>query len=88
GIQIFIASHDYLLTNELSLQSEYKTDLAREANISFFGFSREKNGPAYVQSGSTLADLDRNPIMEEFAALYERERALFYEGERSDSTGS
>jgi hypothetical protein len=88
GIQIFIATHDYLLTNELSLHSEYRTDEAQRADIQFFGFSRERNGPVEVQCGSTLADLDRNPIMEEFAALYERERNLFYKADQSDATGA
>jgi hypothetical protein len=88
GVQIFIATHDYLLTNELSLQSEYKTEIAQKADIRFFGFSREPDGSVQVQSGSTLADLDRNPIMEEFAALYERERYLFYGSDQSDGTGA
>ena len=77
GIQVFVATHDYLLTNELSLQAEYQTASAQNAGIRFFGFHREDKGPAHIQSGAVLADLDRNPIMEEFAALYDRERLLF-----------
>jgi predicted ATPase len=88
GVQIFLATHDYLLTNELSLQAEYKTEMARKADIRFFGFSREPDGSVQVQPGSTLADLDHNPIMEEFAALYDRERHLFYESDRTDLTGA
>lgn len=87
GIQIFIATHDYLLTNELSQHAEYQTDQAKAANLRFFGLSREPNGPARVESGSTLADLDANSIMEEYAALYERERALFYDSARAEVAG-
>jgi AAA domain, putative AbiEii toxin, Type IV TA system len=79
GVQIFVATHDYLLTNELSLHAEYQTKDAEKANIRFFGFHRESSGPVQVQTGAMLADLDQNPIMEEFAALYDRERKLFQE---------
>ena len=82
GVQIFVATHDYLLTNELSLQSEYRTDPARKAPIKFFAFDRGEDGVT-VQSGATLAELDHNPIMEEFEALYDRERRLFIEPDRA-----
>jgi len=81
GVQVFITTHDYLLTNELSLQSEYRTDPARNAPIKFFAFNRGDDGVT-IQSGATLADLDQNPIMEEFEALYDRERRLFVEPTR------
>ncbi len=86
GIQIFVATHDYLLTNELSLHAEYQTEDAKKAQIRFFGFHREGGGPASVQGGKVLADLDENPIMEEFAALYDRERDLF-RGKHSAKSG-
>ncbi len=82
GVQVFVATHDYLLTNELSLNAEYHTTAAGEAPIRFFAFSRGESGGVEVQSGGTLAELDRNPIMEEFEALYERERRLFYQNDR------
>jgi hypothetical protein len=82
GIQVFIASHDYLLTNELSLNAEYATEAANNAPIRFFAFGRTDDGSVEVQSGATLAELRQNPIMEEFEALYERERGLFYAGGR------
>jgi AAA domain, putative AbiEii toxin, Type IV TA system/AAA domain len=83
GIQVFVASHDYLLTNELSLNAEYATEAANSAPIRFFAFGRRADGSVEVQSGATLAELSQNPIMEEFEALYERERGLFYGSERS-----
>ena len=88
GIQIFVATHDYLLTNELSLHAEYHTEASKKAEIRFFGFHREGNGPAQVQTGAMLADLDQNPIMEEFAALYERERKLFREAGSAEKPGA
>jgi predicted ATPase len=85
GIQIFIATHDYLLTGELSLAAEYN-NMAPQVPIRFFAMSREKDGPVDIQSGNTLADLQDNPILDEFAAHYERERLLFYDQTRTEST--
>jgi hypothetical protein len=60
------------LTDELSVAAEYKSD--PEVPIRFFTLSREGEGPVTLQSGDTLADLQNNPILDEFAAHYERER--------------
>jgi predicted ATPase len=79
GVQIFMATHDYLLTNELSLNAEYGTEAVRDAPIRFFGFSRANDNRVDVQSAATLAELTQNPIMEEFEKLYDRERLLFHE---------
>jgi hypothetical protein len=84
GIQVFVASHDYLLTNELSLNAEYNTEASNNAPIRFFAFGRRADGCVEVESGATLAELRQNPIMEEFEALYERERGLFYASEQSN----
>ena len=72
-----IATHDYLLTNELSLQAEYQTEQAQRAPIRFFSFYRAEDHWVGIQQGDTLADLRQNPIMEEFEALYNREQCLF-----------
>jgi energy-coupling factor transporter ATP-binding protein EcfA2 len=78
GVQVFVATHDYLLSRELSLASEYKTKPV--VDIKFFACSRTENREAVtVQAGSTFTDLAKNPILEEFAAHYDRERKLFGE---------
>lgn len=77
GIQVFIATHDYLLARELSLASEYKT--APEVPIRFFSFHRSSEAdPVEVESAETFAALAHNPILDEYRAHYEREQALFY----------
>ncbi len=77
GVQVFIATHDYLLSHELSLAVEYQTK--PKAPTRFFAFQRDDSGSVSVQAGDTLADLKHNPILEEFAAHYDRERELFSE---------
>lgn len=89
GLQLFIATHDALLTQELSLASEYQTDLGRAAATRFFCLSRKSPSAAVcVQSGSTLAELDDNPILQEFAAHYDREQRLFYGGDVPATPGA
>ena len=86
GVQVFIATHDYLLSHELSLAVEYKTKPKVETR--FFAFSRERPGlPVEVERGPTLAHLEHNPILEEFAAHYDREQALFVTDSRAARGG-
>ena len=72
GVQVFIASHDYLLTGELSLAAEYQAQ--PQVPIRFFALSRNDDKPVQIQSGETLADLQDNPILDEFAVHYQREQ--------------
>jgi energy-coupling factor transporter ATP-binding protein EcfA2 len=78
GIQVFVATHDYLLTHELSLAAEYPDQQPRELRcaIRFFALSRRNHG-IVPQPGNILADLLDNPILDEFSALYDRRREMF-----------
>lgn len=81
GIQIFVVSHDYLLTTRLSLASEYPQQIPEDQRcpVKFFGLARrgsDEKGVS-VSSGSKLADLQDNPILAEYAALYDYEGSLF-----------
>jgi len=76
GVQIFVASHDYLLVRRLSLIAEYKKH--PEVPIRFFGFCPTPAGVT-VEMGEILADLAHNPILDEFTRQADFEQALFYE---------
>ena len=77
GMQIFITTHDYLLGFELSLLAEYLSD--NPNNIKFFSLYKPsiKSG-VIVESGPTLAHIDHNSILQEFASHHDREGDLFY----------
>ncbi len=81
GIQVFVASHDYLLTTRLSLASEYSDAIPADqrCEIKFFGLARRgaNEKGVSVSSGTKLADLQDNPILAEYAALYDYEGGLF-----------
>ncbi|MFA7173537.1 MAG: AAA family ATPase [Kiritimatiellia bacterium] len=72
GIQVFVTTHDYLLIGELSLAAEYQT--VPQVPIRFLALSRQDDRPVHVQTGDTLADLQDNPILDEFAEHYQREQ--------------
>lgn len=78
GVQIFIATHNYLFSHEISLRAEYGLD----KNIRFFSLYREANmDGVLVESGDTLAQLNNNPILDAYVAHEERENRLFYNEE-------
>ena len=78
GVQIFIASHDYLVTNLLSLKSEYQSVLKNQekAEIRFFGLQQKSEGIEHSE-GPTLADLDTNSILDEYLKFYDKEQEYF-----------
>lgn len=86
GVQIFVTTHDFLLSRKLSLLSEYKK--RPEVPIRFYSFHREDgDGPVLVDAGETLAELPENSILDEFARHYDFERELFDEALEGGSVG-
>lgn len=81
GLQIVVTSHDYLLTSEISLAAEYETEIGKAASPRFFCLSRPRPTlPVQVEAADTLSELEHNPILEEFAAHYDRQHAMFVRG--------
>jgi ABC-type hemin transport system ATPase subunit len=76
GVQIFIASHDYLLTQRLSLATE---ETRVKPQTRFFCLSREKRGgPVSVEAADNLSEVQNNPILAEFSRYYEDQRKVFH----------
>lgn len=83
GVQVFLATHDYLLTGELSLAAEYEKS---GPPTRFFSLYRKKqHSPVSVETGNSISDLQHNPILEEFAAHYDRGRDAFYKSAKAAS---
>jgi ABC-type transporter Mla maintaining outer membrane lipid asymmetry ATPase subunit MlaF len=91
GVQIFIATHDYLLTHELSLYAQYKRDIKAEPTkgkgweaesapeFRFFGLSKDENGQSKVEAATTISGIQNDAILSEFATYYDLERKLSLE---------
>jgi len=77
GVQLFIATHDYLLTHLLSLYAEYR-DIETAPDMKFFCLSKNEAGSIDVEEGETLIQINYNPILEEYAKYYDLERSFQY----------
>jgi len=74
GLQIFITTHDYLLSQRLSLIGEYENS---QFPIKFFCLENVGDKGIKIEEGTTLAEIKDNPILNEFAEYYDFERAAF-----------
>jgi energy-coupling factor transporter ATP-binding protein EcfA2 len=80
GVQVILATHDYLLARRLSLRSEY--GVPSDVTIRFFAFHRAGADEAVtVTPGATFAELPDNPILDEHLKHYDFERDLFVRAE-------
>ncbi len=84
GVQIFLATHDYVVLKEFDLQRKKKDE------IKFHSLYRdEKTGEIKVYSTETYFDIHPNAIAETFADLYDRtiEKAINQEKENAGTRG-
>ena len=68
GLQIFISTHDYLLSHLLSLSAEYPV-ITEAPEMKFFSLTKP-DGNINVESGNTLIDIKNNPILDEYEDYY------------------
>ncbi len=66
GIQVFIATHSYVILKELDLQSKNSDSLR------YFSFV-QTHDDTKVNASEDLASLEPNPILEQYNYLYDRE---------------
>lgn len=66
GIQIFVATHDYIMAKEIDMI--HKTG----NGVSFFSFFRNKKGDVDYDTAPTFDGLGVNSIVESFESQYER----------------
>jgi ABC-type transport system involved in cytochrome c biogenesis ATPase subunit len=70
-VQLFLASHDYLLTQTLSLTAEHPK--RGTPPMRFIGLSRRQDGTLAVAQAKDLAGIQDNPILQEHARQYDLE---------------
>jgi ABC-type polar amino acid transport system ATPase subunit len=75
GVQTWIATHDYLLTSELTLIAE----TSMSSDTVFFALTRRSGAEGTsIESGSRLGDLKHNSILKAMAELHQREEEAFH----------
>jgi len=74
GVQTMLATHDYLLTSELTLSVEQQPF----DDAAFFALGRSpKRTGTFIERGDRLSELQENPILAAMAALHDRETQAF-----------
>jgi energy-coupling factor transporter ATP-binding protein EcfA2 len=74
GVQTMLATHDYVLTSELTLSVEQQ----RSRDAAFFALGRApKRKGTFVERGERLSELQENSILAAMAALHDREAEAF-----------
>lgn len=72
GVQVFLSTHDYLLSHKLSMVAEYAA--GEGPAMRFFSLYKEAGWHgAEIEVGDTLAEIGHNPILQEYAAFYDLE---------------
>ena len=75
GVQIFVATHDYLLTHYLSSHAEYQ-EVTQAPAMKFFSFYKTENGTK-IETADTIAGIQNNVLLDEYSALYDLEGSFF-----------
>lgn len=78
GCQIFVATHDYLLSHTLSLAAEYR-DLQPDTPLMRFHALYKTPEGTQIESADTLPEIQHNSILEEYSRFYKAEEDLFYQ---------
>ena len=77
GVQSFIATHDYLLIHQLSLDEEYRDfQKGHIPEMKFFSLFKGE-GDTKIESSNSLVNIENNPILDEYSALYDLESLLY-----------
>ena len=77
GVQIFVATHDYLLAHYLSTKADYR-EVTDAPPMKFFAFTKREGGTE-VEDADSLAGIQNNTLLDEYAGLYDMEGQLFSE---------
>ena len=77
GVQIFVATHDYLLAHLLSLDASYRRE-TEAPPMKFFAFYKGEDGTE-IESADTIAGIQNNAILDEYSAYYDLEQELYYQ---------
>lgn len=77
GVQVVLATHDYVLASELTLQIERAGHAGGDAAPhAFFGLQRAGDGRREVERAGLFTELQTNPILDALGALHDRELSL------------
>lgn len=87
GIQIVVATHDYLIADAISRWSEYRDVIDRTPMVRFFQLQR-KEEEVGVQTADAFSELPSNPLLDAFLDHHDQEQRLVAQQVSPGSTAS
>ena len=79
GVQIFVTTHDYFVQQEFNMLKVYPELCPDNLDICFLSLYREEESQEVkCEMERAASDLKHNAIMQEFDAIYDRERRVIY----------
>ena len=78
GCQIFVSTHDYLLSYSMSLAAEYRDLNPDTPPIRFFSLYKSSTG-TQIESADTLPEIQHNSILDQYSEFYQAEEDMFYQ---------
>lgn len=79
GVQIVVATHDYLLADAISRWREYRDVVERTADVRFFQLRRSEGDEVEVDTADTFVDLPENALLTAFLDHHDQEQRLIAE---------
>ena len=76
GVQVIVATHDYLIADAVSRWAQYRDVVDRSATVRFFQLLRDSRDDVQVDVADTFVELPRNPLLDAFLAHHDREQRL------------
>ena len=68
GVQVFLATHDYVILRELDLQAQLQGD-----KVAFHSLYKDDEGQIACHTTDNFREIHPNAIMEAFDSIYDRE---------------
>lgn len=76
GIQIVVATHDYLVADAISRVVEYRDVVDTQATVRFFQLERDTDAGVTVEASETFAGIRSNPVLAAFLDHHNVEQEL------------
>ena len=87
GVQILVATHDYLIADAVSRWAEYRKVITRDAEVRFFQLERNEKQEVRLESSSTFVGLNENPLLDAFLNHHDEEQQLIAKRLAGESAG-
>ncbi len=85
GVQIFLTTHNHLLSQLISLYGEYRNIFTKQnkqiPDMKFFALFKNDKGKTELETSNELIDITNNSILDEFVNLHDQEEEFYQQSQ-------